>query len=245
MGLIKLTMLPFVCSAILLYLWYSGRITGLITVICIGAFAAAYSFIQSCRYGLFTGVHLNKFDFPKIKLYYKEYQCNYKDLKERVMKELKDEDHNMLKSKATVNYVAIYYDSPASLSDEDRGRACAGFALRGEAEDDIGINKVLEMAKFQIKELDCCEAAAMKVPKIDDLSYSVSIIKTMNKLWECANACHKGAECLFQLEEKKEVSSGVFTGDKRDQYMFHSLLATATIERNSESSTPIRSKKEK
>ncbi len=220
MGIIKLAVLPLVCFAILLYPWYMGWITGLTTVLILAAIAVGYSLVQSIRYGLFAGASPYSDSLPAVKFCYKEYQCDYKEVKEKFMKELKDADHNMLKSKNYVNCMVIYYDNPEDLRNEDQGRACAGFALHGEAEEDIGINKVLEAAKFKAVRLEGCDTETMNVPKVDDMSCSVSIMKTMDKAW--ANAKEKGCECLFQWEDSKTVRSGFFTGKNSKQYMIHS-----------------------
>eukprot|EP01022_Parablepharisma_sp_SALTPOND_P028391 TRINITY_DN70894_c4_g1_i1.p1 TRINITY_DN70894_c4_g1~~TRINITY_DN70894_c4_g1_i1.p1 ORF type:complete len:278 (-),score=18.97 TRINITY_DN70894_c4_g1_i1:1303-2136(-) len=222
MGIIKLSLPPVCLTLLVVYLWSKNILAGYHASLIISGLDFLYIFVQCFRYGVFDRTQEEQLQFPSTKYYYKEYQCEYTDLKKKVMKELTDEDHNMLKSKAKVTYLAIYYDNPKTIIEKKKGRACAGFALQGEAEEDIGINKVLEAAKFKVKRLDECEAIAVKLPKIDHLSNSVAIIKTMSKLWNYATRTEGTTNCLFQWEESKTLRSGVFTGKCRNQYLFHS-----------------------
>jgi hypothetical protein len=223
MGLVKILSLPAICGLVLLFLWYKRWMSGLMAGEVLGIVVVVYAIVQTYRYGLLSGTSLRARTMPAVKLYYKEYQCNYKDVKAKVMQGLKGEDRNMLLTKNAVDYVAIYYDNPHRLHNSDAGRVCAGFALHGESFDDIGINKVLEAANFQAKVLQEGDAETMSLPKVDDLSYSVSLLKTMSKLWELAQTEHKDADCVFQWEEKAIVVSGIFVGKHRDQYLLSTL----------------------
>ena len=231
MGIIKFSLIPTAFALFITYLWYTSRLSGYITILIGLVVTFLYTLIQCYRYGMFDRTSVIQLKFPAFKYYYKEYQCDYGNLRKKAMNELSEEDHNMLKSKAKVNYFAIYYDDPKSIVEKKQCRACAGFALRGEAEDDIGINKVLEVVNFIPVQLNQCDAMAVKLPNIDDLSNQVALFKTMNKMWEYSrqNGTKSDQSLLFQWEENKELSTGVFTGKLQEQYM---LYANQTMDKS-------------
>jgi len=248
MGIFKVSLFPLVIGIITLYLWKTNKITGSTALYFELILTVFYSLIQCYRYGVFDRNAIVKLTFPGMKYYYKEYQCIYTDVKKKVMSELEPEDHNMLKSIGRVNYFAIYYDNPKMILEKQQGRACAGFALQGDAVEDIGINKVLQTAKFKEIKFIPCDGIAVKLPKIDEISNFLAIIKTMNKLWEIAGKSEKDPCSLFQWEEGKTVISGIFTGDSKNQYFLHSAEMPPSPRKNTgkEPNSPIgKSKKEK
>ena len=230
MPMVKLFIIPLVAALISTYLWYATYITGK-TAFLFGVIVnLIYLLIQLYRYGLlFTSTTISEIDWPSFTYYYKEYECEYKDIRKKAFKELSESDRNMLKSQPMVNYMEIYQDCVAPGKALESGHACGGFALRSGAETDIGISKVLETHGFKRRVFEKCRVALSTMKKVDELSGRIALDKTADQIWTHLKAGRISKGVLFIWEEKKTVSCGAFMGEESRQYIIKGFINEANV----------------
>ncbi len=218
MSVVKILVIPLVSFLVLLYLWYSRLLNGT-KALTFGAISQlVYILVQLYRYGLlFTSAVVAETAWPGFVCYYKEYDCEYAQAREKVQKLMTDADRNMLRSQHQVNYIEIYQEKAAGKKE---GHVLAGFALQGDAKNDIGIGKVLETLRFKRREFSSCTAMVGTMKKVDEYSGRIAVLRMAEQACAAATATPgRVAGPVFIWEDKKLVSCGAFVGPESKQYL--------------------------
>jgi len=217
--------------AILSLLWFLTIIEGKLVFIITGIVIFICAIIQAIVYIIDIGsTKIQETDFPKFTFYYKDFDCEYKEVKSKVDKEFVKADKNMLKSQPVTNYMEIYCDRNFSVKEKSKGNTVAGFALRSYAEKDIGISKVLEALKYKKKEFKECKAVIGSMNMTDDVVKRVALNNLMKKTWNYVVDEKKTQGIPFMLEDKKKVICGVFIGEESNQFKVLRLEDASAVE---------------
>jgi len=227
MSVAKILIFPGVSLLASLLLWLLKLFTGKTIVIIYTMLILLYLLIQLYRYGiLLTSPKIHETICPHFTFYYKEYDCEYKEVRPKIYKELNEADGNMLKSQPQVNYVEIYQNHNPALT---QGHTLAGFALRSVAEYDIGIAQVMKALNFKKRVFNECPSIVSSLKKVDELSSRIALDKLAGQLWDYAKNIKKTNGVLFKWEEKKTVSCGVWLGAEAKQFNVKGFLEEPNV----------------
>ncbi len=217
MSVERILAIPLLTLFVLGCLWYIRILSGTSVLFAGVVSSLAYVLLQAYRYGLvFAAATVEEKDWPGFTCYYKEYECEYAKARKKLHKLMTGADLNMLKSQHQVNYIEIYQDRKAAK--ETSGHVLAGFALRGEAEIDVGISKVLETLNFRKRKFAPGLAILGEMKRVDEFGGRIAVSKLGSQARTAAEASGKQVGPMFVWEDKRAVSCGVFVGPTSKQY---------------------------
>ena len=202
--------IALISSLIIFVLWYFNIMTTKWSMIIGGSIILICITIQAIIYKLaFSTTKIQDIKFSKFTFCFKDYDCNYSEVKSKVFKELVESDLNMLKSQPITNYMEIYTDRTISKN-KKAGHVLAGFALRSYAENDFGIGKVLECLNYkrvQFSEFETVVGSMEKAGSVHEIIAMGNLVgNTLQLVMDIKNM--EGVH--FMWLEKKKLVCGVF-----------------------------------
>ena len=205
----------------MLWLWYTGILStlkaGLINV-CI---SLCYLGIQLVRYHVFEKIVAKTETFPALTYYYKEYQCDCRTARTRLVDELSAAERLTLERSG--GWLNLYFENPFDLEDVTKGRCTIGWATNVDVPPPE-YSLVLEKHGLRQVHLTPCEIASVEMKIVDELTYIIAAIKTMNPLWNYVE--EKYQEVTLKMEGAPMVEwifggsimYGALVGEARDQF---------------------------
>ena len=206
----RTALVALISSLIIFVLWYFNIIPTKWSLIIGGSIILICILTQAIIYKLaFSTMKIQDIKFSKFTFCFKDYDCNYSEVKSKVFKELVESDANMLKSQPITNYMEIYTDRTISKN-KKAGHILAGFALRSYAENDFGIGKVLDCLNYKREEFPEFETVVGSMEKAGSVHEIIAMGNLVEKTWQHVKDIKKMEGVPFMWLEKKKLTCGVF-----------------------------------